>query len=281
MTTEAKYLAAQGVAIRRAVHQLMDQPRVFEDPIAIAIIGDEAAKLKERPDKFDHPSSRHVRALMAARSRFAEDEMMSAIASGASQYVIVGAGLDTYAYRTQSSRLRVFEVDHPDTQAWKRTRLQAAGIVTPGSLTFVPMDFGEETLSSALQRSGFEAGQVTFFSWLGVSPYPTADAAMATLAFIGSMPTGSGVVFDYAVSRSSLDPIEQMAMDSLASRVSEAGEPVRLFLDPRALERMLRSAGFRGIEDLGPAEIDGRYFAGRTDGLGIAPGLPHLVSARV
>jgi len=182
---------------------------------------------------------------MAARSRYAEDELTAAMARGATQYVVLGAGLDTYAYRNAHSRLRVFEVDHPATQAWKRKQLDAAGIAIPSSLTFVPTDFEEQSLCSVLQSSGFQAGEISFFSWLGITPYLTAEAAMATLAFIGSLPEGSGVVFDYAVARSSLDSVEQMAIDALASRVARAGEPFRLFLDPRALVRMLRATGSR------------------------------------
>lgn len=281
MTGEAPSLTAQRVAMRRAAHQLFDDPRVFEDPLAMAILGEEpAARLKSGPDR-ETGGSRHIRALMAARSRYAEDELAAAIARGATQYVVLGAGLDTYAYRNTHPRLRVFEVDHPATQAWKRNQLHAAGIAIPLSLTFVPTDFEEQSLGSALESSGFQAGEVSFFSWLGVTPYLTADAAMATLAFIGSLPEGSGVVFDYAVERSSLDAVEQMAMDALASRVARAGESFRLFLDPRALNRMLMAAGFHEIEDLGPSDIDERYFAGRADGLRVAVGLAHLVNARV
>jgi methyltransferase (TIGR00027 family) len=281
MTGEAPSLTAQRVAMRRAAHQLFDDPRVFEDPLAMAILGEEpAARLKSGPDR-ETGGSRHIRAFMAARSRYAEDELAAAIARGATQYVVLGAGLDTYAYRNTHPRLRVFEVDHPATQAWKRNQLDAAGIAIPLSLTFVPTDFEEQSLGSALESSGFQAGEISFFSWLGVTPYLTADAAMATLAFIGSLPEGSGVVFDYAVERSSLDSVEQMAMDALASRVARAGEPFRLFLDPRALNRMLMAAGFHEIEDLGPSDIDERYFAGRADGLRVAMGLAHLVNARV
>ncbi len=281
MTGEAPSLTAQRVAMRRAAHQLLDDPRVFEDPLAMAILGEEpAARLKSGPDR-ETGGSRHIRAFMAARSRYAEDELAAAIARGATQYVVLGAGLDTYAYRNTHPRLRVFEVDHPATQAWKRNQLDAAGIAIPLSLTFVPTDFEEQSLSSALESSGFQTGEISFFSWLGVTPYLTADAAMATLAFIGSLPAGSGVVFDYAVERSSLDSVEQMAMDALASRVARAGESFRLFLDPRALNRMLMAAGFHEIEDLGPSDIDERYFAGRADGLRVAVGLAHLVNARV
>lgn len=282
MTGEAPSLTAQRVAMRRAAHQLFDDPCVFEDPFAIAILGQEAAaKLKSGPENADTPGSRHIRAFMAARSRFVEDELTAAIARGATQYIVLGAGLDTYAYRNAHSRLRVFEVDHPATQAWKRKQLDAAGIPIPSSLTFVPTDFEEQSLGSVLESSGFQASEVSFFSWLGVTPYLTPEAAMATLAFIGSLAEGSGVVFDYAVERSSLDSVEQMAMDALASRVARAGEPFRLFLDPRALDRMLRAAGFHEIQDLGPADIDGRYFAGRADGLRVAIGLAHLVNARI
>lgn len=281
MTGEAPSLTAQRVAMRRAAHQLFDDPRVFEDPLAMAILGEEpAARLKSGPDR-DAGGSRHIRAFMAARSRYAEDELAAAIARGATQYVVLGAGLDTYAYRNTHSRLRVFEVDHPNTQAWKRKQLDDAGIAIPSSLAFVPTDFEEQSLGSVLEMSGFQAGEISFFSWLGVTPYLTAEAAMATLGFIGSLPAGSGVVFDYAVERSSLDAVEQMAMDALASRVARAGEPFRLFLDPRALNRMLRAAGFHEIEDLGPDEIDERYFAGRADGLRVSAGLAHLVNARI
>jgi methyltransferase (TIGR00027 family) len=276
MTGEAPSLTARRVAMRRAAHQLLDRPRVFEDPLAIAILGEPAAGLKLETD-----ASRHMRAFMAARSRYAEDELNAAMAHGATQYVVLGAGLDTYAYRNTHSQLRVFEVDHPATQAWKRKQLDVAGIAIPSSLTFVPTDFEEQSLGSALGSSGFQTGEISFFSWLGVTPYLTAEAAMATIAFIGSLPAGSGVVFDYIVERSSLDCAEQMAMDALASRVARAGEPFRLFLDPRALNRMLRAAGFRQIEDLGPAEIDRRYFAARADGLHVAAGLAHLVNARI
>jgi methyltransferase (TIGR00027 family) len=280
MTGEAPSLTAQRVAMRRAAHQLFDDPRVFEDPLAIPILGEEPAARLRSGDR-EAGGSRHIRAFMAARSRYAEDELTAAIARGATQYVVLGAGLDTYAYRNAHSRLRVFEVDHPATQSWKRRQLESAGIAIPSSLTFVPTDFEEQSLGSVLESSGFQPRKISFFSWLGVTPYLTAEAALATLAFIGSLPAGSGVVFDYAVERSSLDSVEQLAMDALASRVARAGEPFRLFLDPRALNRMLRAAGFHEIEDLGPSDIDERYFTGRTDGLRVSVGLAHLVNARI
>ena len=205
MTGAAPSFTAQRVAMYRAAHQLLDNPRVFEDPLAIGILGEEASRLKSQLDWFETAGARHIRAFVVARSRYAEDELTAAIARGASQYVILGAGLDTYAYRSAHSELRVFEVDHPATQAWKRTRLEAAGIAIPSSLTLVPTNFEEQTLCSALQASGFQRDKVSFFSWLGVTPYLTTASVLATLAFIGSMPSGSGVVFDYAIERSLLN----------------------------------------------------------------------------
>jgi methyltransferase (TIGR00027 family) len=266
--------------MHRAAHQLLDNPQVFEDPVAVAILGEEAARLKSQLDRFDTAGARQIRAFVIAKSRYAEDELNVAIARGATQYVILGAGLDAYAYRSTHSSARVFEVDSPATLAWKQTRLEAAGIEVPSSVAFVPTNFEEQTLCSALQSSGFQRDRVSFFSWLGVTPYLTAASALATLAFIGSLPTGSAVVFDYAIERSSLDFEEPMAMDALASRVARAGESFRLFLDSRALERMLRVAGFSEVEDLGPAEIDARYFADRADGLTVKAGLARFVNAR-
>ena len=280
MTAPSPSATAHRVALRRAAHQLLDDPRVFDDPLALAMIGGEqAGKLETLMPETT--GSRRLRAFVVARSRYAEDRLAAAVARGATQYVVLGAGLDTYACRNPHPRLRVFEVDHPLTQALKRTRLEAAGIAWPSSLNFVPTDFEHQTLASALQTAGFQKDEITFFSWLGVMPYLTEQAAMATLAFIGSMPAGSEAVFDYAVERSSLCVNEQLAMDALASRVARAGEPFRLLIDPRALRGMLRAAGFHTVEDLGPVEIDRMYFEGRTDGLRIDAGLWHLVSVQV
>ena len=220
------------------------------------------------------------RALPVARSRYAEDALHVAMSQGATQYVILGAGLDTQAYRNLNTNLRVFEVDHPATQAWKRARLDAAGIAIPPALTFVPA-FEEQLLAPALQGAGFRAGEVSFFSWLGASPYPSAQTTLETLAFIGSLPAGSGVVLDYAVRRTAFDLAEETAMDALASRVAGQDQSLEFFVDSRALEKLLRCAGFREVEDLGPAEIDRHYFSDQTDGLRMPPGLVHLVTARV
>lgn len=267
--------------MRRAVHQLLDQPRVFDDPLALAILGEETAR------SLEDPASRfralpNLRAFVAARSRFAEDEFKAAFDRGVRQYVVLGAGLDTFGYRNPyaGSGLRVFEIDHPATQAWKRERLAASKIAVPPSLTFVPLDFEKRSLGEALEQSGFLITQPAFFSWLGVVPYLTREAAQSTLEWIGALPAGSSVVFDYSISPASLEPHQRAAFDELASRVARVGEPFQLFFEPDLLAAMLRELGFRHVEDLGSVEIDRRYFSNRIDGLFVG-GLAHFISARV
>jgi methyltransferase (TIGR00027 family) len=250
------------VAIRRAAHQVLDSPRVFDDPLALPIIGATTA---------EDPGSPALRAFLAVRSRYAEDELREAVEEGIRQYVILGAGLDTFAYRNPYAELRVFEVDYPATQAWKRDQLSASGIAIPSSVTFVPADFEHQTVGEALANAGFHNGAKTFFSWLGVVPYLTREAFTEALRYVASMPPGSAVVFDYATSRA--------AVDALAARVAAAGEPFQLFFEKQELSDLLHGMGFQHVEALGPREINARYFPGRADGLTVRLG--HLVNARL
>jgi methyltransferase (TIGR00027 family) len=272
---------AQRVAIRRAAHQLLDLPRVFDDPFALRIIGSEAAEELRSNPKEDHAFSRAFRAFMAARSRYAEDELASAVTLGVKQYVVLGAGLDTFAYRNPHAGLRVFEVDHPATQAWKREQLHAAGIAIPPSLTFVPIDFEQQTLADGLAQSGFSASAAAFFSWLGVTPYLTREACMTTLSFIAKLPAGSGVVFDFAVDPALLNPGQRQALDALSSRVARYGEPFQLFFDPAKFQDELKAMGFNRTEFLQGKELNARYFKDRKDGLLVRGSIGHLMGGWV
>jgi methyltransferase (TIGR00027 family) len=277
-------LTAMRVAMRRAAHQLFDAPRVLDDPIALAVIGeDAAAKLAAEPARHRGRISRSLRAFMAVRSRLAEDELTRAVRRGVVQYVILGAGLDTFAYRSPfpESALRIFEVDHPATQAWKRRKLAAAAVPLPSSLTFVPVDFETESLAERLELSGFDRRAPTFFAWLGVTMYLTESAITSTLDFVASTAPGGGVAFDYAVPRASLGWIERLAFDAITSRVAAAGEPFRTFFHPAALRARLVRHGFHSIEDFGPDELNARYFRDRDDGLRLRGGLGRIVSAEV
>lgn len=275
---------AYRVAMRRAAHQILDSPHVLDDPIALPILGREArARVEAECKEPDNLASRYLRAFMVARSRYAEDELSRAISCGATQYVILGAGLDTFAYRNpyQDSALRVFEVDHPATQRWKLDRLAAAQIAIPPSLTFAPVDSERQSLADGLAQANFSWDSITFFSWLGVTPYLTSEAMNATLAFVASLPQGSGIVFDYAVPRDSLNWLGRIAFDRIASRVAAAGEPFRLFLDPMKLPVQLKQIGFRSTEDLSTDEINARYFYNRADKLRVGGRLGRLMSATV
>lgn len=268
------------VALRRAAHQVLDVPRVLEDPLALAIVGADAGELRS-DETSQSRISRVMRAFMAVRSRYAEDGLAAAFQDGTRQYVVLGAGLDTFAYRNPFSGLRVFEVDHPATQGWKRHRLEVAGIAIPESMTFAPVDFERQTLAEGLARAGLRRDQKAFFSWLGVIPYLTRSAALETLRFVASLPPGSEIVFDYALPPESLDPVRRQAFDALAARVAASGEPFQTFFDPAELETELRRIGFASFEDLETEEINARYFSGRSDGLRVAGGLGRLMKARV
>ena len=272
---------AHRVAVRRAAHQLLDDPKVLDDPLALRIIGSEAASDLISNPKEHHAFSRAFRAFMAARSRYAEDELARAVAHGVRQYVVLGAGLDTFAYRNPHSGLRVFEVDHPATQTWKREQLQAAGIPIPSSMTFVPIDFEKQALADGLENSGLDANSPAFFSWLGVTPYLTREACFGTLSFIGGMPAGSGVVFDFAVDPALLNPGQRQALDALSKRVAAAGEPFQLFFDPNKLQDELGRLGFRRTEFLQGKDLNARYFKERTDGLFVRGSIGHLMAAWV
>jgi len=255
------------VALRRAAHQVYDaKPLVFEDALAVRILGTEFAdELKKTETRVRKPASAALRAFLVARSRYAEDCLATAYARGVRQYCVLGAGLDTFGLRNGYEALRVFEVDHPTTQVWKRGLLERNGIRVPESLTLVPMDFEQESVGDRLVASGFEMGEPVLFAWLGVVPYLTEGAFRETLGLIAGRPAGSGVVMDYGQPREAVPLFERMERDSLASRVALAGEPFRLFFRPEEMRAEL--AGFGAVEDLGTEELNRQYFGEREDGL--------------
>jgi methyltransferase (TIGR00027 family) len=276
---------AYQVAMRRAAHQLLDAPIVFEDAVALPILGpDQAAALRADPHRYEHGIlAPYLRALLAVRSRVAEESLAKSVAAGIRQYVILGAGLETFAYRNPYpvSTLRVFEVDHPASQAWKRERLEEAGIPLPDSLTFVPVDFDRQDLSEELLSAGLTAEAGAFFSWLGVTPYLEPESVRATLyAIAGLAGSGGGIVFDYAIPADSLGLMQRALLELMAARVKEGGEPWRSFFMPEELARELKELGFQDVEDLTGDELNQRYFAGRKDGLRVGS-LYHLIKALI
>jgi methyltransferase (TIGR00027 family) len=270
------------VAMRRAAHQLYDTPPlVLDDPIAVQILDPYSEEIERTPGRNaknkPRPFSIALRAFIVARSRYAEDLLAQAVQRGVTQYVLLGAGLDTFAHRNPHANLRVFEVDHPATQQWKRELLQAAQLPTPAKLAYAPIDFERQSLAEQLFAARFNPTVPSFFAWLGVVPYLTREAFRATIAFIAAQPPGSGLVFDYGQPREALPFREQLAFDSLAARVHLAGESFQLFFTPPKVASEL--AAFYDLEDLGASELNERYFSSRTDGLRAMGSAGRIVSA--
>jgi len=258
------------VALRRAAHQIHDQkPLVFEDPLAVPILGAEfREELNRTPAADKRPFSAALRAFMVARARLAEDTLAMGVAElGVQQYLVLGAGLDTFAYRNPYPQVRVFEVDHPATQAWKLERLAEAKIAIPDDAVLVPVDFERQVLAQELFKAGFDPKLPTVTAWLGVVPYLTLEAFRDTTELMGSFAPGSAVVFDYSQPSEVLSPVERLMLESLSSRVAQAGEPFRLFFTPDALETELKLMGLDVVEDLDGPALTERLLAGRKDGL--------------
>ncbi len=272
---------AARVAQRRAVHQVLDRPVVFDDPFALRIAGMGEGDVDAADPRVQHTLARMLRAFLVARSRFTEDLIAQAVGRGVTQVVILGAGLDTFAYRhPYGERLRVFEVDYPATQAWKRQRLAEAGIAIPRSVCYVPVDFERQTAFDGLGAAGFDARAAAFFSWLGVTMYLSETTVVSVLRGIAELARGSGVAFDYANDPAGLSEQARKVFDVMAARVAAAGEPWTLFFDPVHVARTLRELGFAHVEDLDSAAINARYVDRRSDGLRVGS-IGHLLYAEV
>ena len=269
---------ARGAAAYRAIHQTLDGGVIFSDPLAARILDDETrARLDETAAD---PSLRPWRLFIAARSRFSEDTLAGCVARGVRQAVVLGAGLDTFSLRNPHAGqgVRVFEVDYPATQTWKRERLKQAGLAVPASLTFAPVDFERQSLAEGLQAAGFQADRPAFFQWLGVVPYLTREAVSLTLDFIAGVPE-SEVVFDYAEPFENYPDDRRADVMAIAARAASRGEPWLSLFDPAELSKMLRNKGFGIVEDLGMAGIAERFYGALKQGIVIGPGA-HIVRAQ-
>ena len=275
--------SALSVASLRAVHQLLDEPQVFPDPIALPLLGaSNEAALRDDPFSLNDPLSRGLRGALVARSRFVEDELSRCVAAGVRQYLVVGAGLDTFAYRNpyRDEGLRVFEVDHPGTQQWKQQLLAESGIDVPASLTFVPADFERDDLGSALRQAGFQPDQAACVSWMGVTMYLTANAVAATLCTVAGFAPGSRLCFDYRLPVTMLNPVERVINEVIGQRVAALGEPWLSTFDPTQLQKQLLDLGFGSAESATPESLNARYFARRKDGLRAGGGVCIMCATR-
>ncbi len=263
------------------MHQLMDEPRIFDDPLALKILGDAGREeVLQASTQSDDPMSKALRIALAVRSRLAEDEWAGAYQNGVRQYVLLGAGLDTYAYRHTANGSRIFEVDLAGTQQCKRDALRAAGMGVPETVRYVSTDFERDDLDAALGSAGFDRKAPAFFSWLGVTPYLDEQAVFRTVDFMARCAPGSAVVFDYIVAPSLLAPMERLALEMLGAKLAENGEPLKTFFDPVRLEEQMLLRGYRTATSIRPEQITERYLKNRGDGAK-AGNVTRLLHARV
>ena len=255
---------ALGTAYMRAAHQLLDAPpRILEDPLAVTLLGPAAAqRINATADSYQTPERCALRAHTVLRSRFAEDRLAAAIRRGVTQYIVLGAGFDTFALRQPvwAQSLRILEIDHAGTQATKRAQLAAAGLALPANAHFVTIDFEHESLGDGLLRYQVALNEPTFFSWLGVTMYLKEDAIDAVLRSVAAFPAGSEIVLTFAsLPGNARSPFDQ--------RAASLGEPWVSYFESGALEAKLRSTGFSDVEFLSPEEAEERYFRQRPQDL--------------
>jgi methyltransferase (TIGR00027 family) len=248
---------ALGTAYIRAAHQLFEAPpRILDDPVILSLLGPVALqRIKDTADDYRTPHRLALRAHVVLRSRFAEDRLAAAVLRGITQYVILGAGFDTFTLRQPpwARALKILEVDHPGTQAMKRSHLAAAGLAMPENAAFADIDFEHESLHDGLRRNHVSMAEPTFFSWLGVTMYLKADAIDAVLRSVAMFPAGSEIVLTFA-------PPPSDFPSPFARRAASLSEPWVSYFEPGALEAKLRDAGFSKVEFLSSAEAETRYF---------------------
>jgi methyltransferase (TIGR00027 family) len=260
---------AMSVAIVRAAHQLVDdEPRILEDPVVLRLIGPESMEaIRADAGLRGNTGAAAFRGHIILRNRYAEDCLMDSVERGIQQYVLLGAGYDTFAYRRPdwAKSLRIFEVDHPASQVAKRELLASAGIELPANLCFAPVNFENESLRDGLRRAGLDFAQPAFFSCLGVLVYLDEKSVTALFEFVGSMPAGSEMVFTFSQPSAALDARELEIRAKINSTVNEMGEPWRSYFGPERLRAKLMHSGFTDVSFLTPAAAEERYFRGRTD----------------
>ncbi|NMM18119.1 MAG: class I SAM-dependent methyltransferase [Cellulomonas sp.] len=254
-------------AVARAAHLIVDdEPVIFADPLAVMLLGEDGAEILGYHRRF--PTSAVLagaRTEAACRSRFAEDRLTG---SGLTQYVILGAGLDTYAYRTDLAEgTSVFEVDRPQSQEAKRAALRAAGIAVPSNVTYVPIDFETDQLIDALSRSGFDAARPAFVSWLGVTMYLTRQSLAATMAAVGRLPPGTQLVADYLLAPHLRDADGHAYAAAVGQAAAAGGEPWVSSYPPEELTGILTRHGFSTITHVRQAETLEHRAWTRTDAL--------------
>jgi methyltransferase (TIGR00027 family) len=277
--TAAPDSTAVRVALWRAMHVQVDPPpHVLEDEVGLRLAAPDDG-WRRRPDMDPHGTTRS-RASIVARARFIEDLVVERARRGVSQYVILGAGLDTFAQRRPeiASGLQIFEVDRPGPQAWKRQRLIELGFGIPAWLRLVPVDFeASESWLEQLVAAGFHVSQAAVVASTGVAMYLTRDAIAATLRQIATLAPGSTLAMTFLLPLDLVEPEERPGLQAAERGARAAGTPFISFFAPSEMLALAREAGFREVQHVSAASLTERYFAGRTDGL--RPGSEELLVA--
>ena len=260
---------ALGTAYLRAAHQMLDgEPKLLDDPVAVTLLGPDAwSRIQANVDAYRSPAAEALRAHVVLRSRFAEDRLAEAVSRGVTQYILLGAGLDTFAFRQPSwaRSLRILEMDDLQTQLLKRQLMNAADLSPPANVSYLTGDFEHEPLLAGLLRYGVALDEPTFFSWLGITMHLQESEIDAVLRLVAEFPSGSEIVLAF-----SPPPDGRAAMS----------EPMVGFFTPAAMEIKLRRAGFSGIDFLSPKEAEIRYFSQRPLDLPV-PTRTAIVAAQV
>ncbi len=257
-------------AAARAAHLIVDDsPPIFADTLAYALLGDRAEELVNYHRAHGtHPVLSGARAAAVVRSRYTEDRLAAAARRGIGQYVILGAGLDSYAYRPgRAPQVRVFEVDHPDTQKWKRQVLGEEGLAIPDTVTFVPFDFEAGSPLDRLVHHGFDPARPAFVSWLGVTMYLSREAIGHTLAVIGGLAPGTELVADSMLPEELRDEAGQVYVQAVMPVSAEGGEPWLTFLGPEDMSSLLAEHGLEVVEHARQREAVDAPLWTRTDAL--------------
>ena len=268
------------VALWRALHVQADPPpHVLEDEFGLRLAAPEA-DWRQRPD-MDLQFTRAFRAGIVARARFVEDLVAEQVGRGVDQYVILGAGLDSFAQRRPelASRLTLFEIDQPGTQAWKRRRLAGLGMAEPGWLRFVPVDFeAGERWPERLAAASFDAARPAVVACTGVSMYLSHEALADTLRQIAAFAPGSTLAMTFILPPECVEPEERAGFEAALRGARASGTPFLSLLAPSQMLVLAREAGFRHAEVVPAAELARCYFAGRDDGLRPGSGEPFLLA---
>jgi methyltransferase (TIGR00027 family) len=268
MESDQPSRTAMMAATARGLHRLETRPWVFDDPFALVLQGPAWRDVRaELVEGLTEPLLRMTGTLLVARGRYTEDRLA---AGRFDQYVLLGAGLDSFAWRRPdllAGGLRLFEVDHPASQAWKRARVAELGLPVHEHHVFVAVDFETDTFAAGLDRAGFDWSARTLFCWVGVTPYLTVPAVEASLRAIAKSAPGSEIALSYLIDRALMEDVGRDFIDRFGRLAAGHGEPFVTELRPEEAETLVRRCGLEVVDHPTRDDIHARYFAGRADGL--------------